>query len=102
LTFFSCLKHCGLTPSGQDRGYYDFRNSILFEKYRLLIANGYKASIEIYKNKLLLCSDISYRLITVQTVLDLIEDKYERVNRDIERLKEECIKDIVGQTVLTR
>ena len=67
-----------------------------------MIANGYKASIEIYKNKLLLCSDISYRLINVQTVLDLIKDKYERVNRDINRLKEECIKEIVGQTVITR
>jgi hypothetical protein len=35
-------------------------------------------------------------------VLDLIKDKYERVNRDINRLKEECMNEIVGKTVITR
>ena len=91
-----------MVESGRDRAYFDFRKTTPFEKYRLIIANGYKASIEIYNNKLLLCSEISYRLINVQTVLDLISNTYERVNRDIEKLKEECIKDIVGQTVMTR
>jgi hypothetical protein len=62
---------------------------------------GYKASIEIYKNKLLLCSEIAHKLINSQTVLEFINDTYNRLN-NIVRLKEECYTAIVGQTVMTK
>ena len=99
---YSCLKHCGLTQIGRDRDYYDFRNTIPFQKYHLIIANGYKASIEVYKNKLLLCADTSYRLINAQNVFETMSTVHAKLNKDYEKLKLECLKEIVGQTVMTR
>ncbi len=96
------MQTCGLTEYGRDRTYFDFKRPIHIDKYRLTIATGYKASIEIYKNKLLLCSELAHRLINAETVLDFINNTFFRLNNNQERFKEACIADIVGQTVITR
>ena len=65
-----------------------------------MIALGYKASIEIYKNKLLLCSEITHRLINQLTVLDFIKSAQDRIGSH--GLKELCMNEIIGQSVMTK
>jgi hypothetical protein len=68
------------------------------EKYHLVIAPGYKTSIEIYTNKLLLCSEIAHRMMNKESVYDYINNIFRRNERTG---KEMCINELVGQTVLT-
>ena len=96
------MQTCGLTEYGRDRTYYDFKRPIHMEKYHLTVATGYKASIEIYKNKLLLCSELAHRLINRETVIEFINNTYHRLNNNNERLKETCFAELVGQTVMTK
>ena len=91
---------CGLKEYGRDRSYFDFKRQISVDKYKLAIALGYKASIEIYKNKLLLCSEITHRLINQLTVLDFIKSAQDRIGSH--GLKELCMNEIIGQSVMTK
>ena len=96
------MKACGYTEFGSNRAYYDFLYSNRLDNYYLIVASGYRASIEIYNQKLLLCADISHKLINTQSVLDLIESKFAEHSNDIERAKVEAQNEIVGNTVITR
>lgn len=70
-------------------------------EYRLNVVNGYKASIDIYTNKLLLCTELASRLINEETVLECINRLYNNARGNREKVKELCIHEVVGQTVLT-
>jgi hypothetical protein len=63
---------------------------------------GYKASIEIYQNKLLLCSEIAHRLVNSQTVLEIIEDCFHKAHGNTSKGRELVMCEIVGQTVMTK
>ena len=70
------------------------------QKYRLKIAAGYKASMDIYGSKLLLCTEIAHKLINLHTVWDEMERIFNESG--YERSKPICLEKFVGLTVMTK
>jgi aubergine-like protein len=99
IIFKRCLYHCKLIEFGKDRAYFDFNNTHDIQKYHLKVAAGYKASMDIYENKLLLCTEIAHKLINYDTVWNVMERFYR--DSPLESYKKKCIDYLVGQTVMT-
>jgi aubergine len=93
------LNRCKLKEFGKDRSYFDFTNTHNLPRYKLRIAAGYKASMDVYGNRLLLCTELAHKLIASDSVLEIIEKIYKDGNP--ENCKEKCDDQIVGQTVMT-
>jgi aubergine len=93
------LNRCKFKEFGKDRSYFDFTNMHDMPRYKLKIAAGYKASMDVYGNKLLLCTELAHKLINGDTVLDVIEKLCKDV--DPESYKQKCYNYLVGQTVMT-
>lgn len=75
----------------------------LSEKFEHInVVSGYKAIIELYSNRLLLCAEIAHKLINRTTVLDLIRDQMSHLRGDHSRLREVVQQEIIGQTVITK
>ena len=87
---------------GRDRAYFDFTNLDVVGNYHLKIAHGYKISMDRYDNRVLLCTEIAHKLMKDDTVLDFIEKLYRQANGNVAAWKEDCFKNLVGQTVMTR
>lgn len=99
IIFKRCLFRCNFKEFGKDRAYYDFSNLIELNKYHLKVAAGYKASMGIYGNKLLLCTELAHKLINQDTVWDVMEGYYR--NNGPDSYKQMCINELVGQTIMT-
>ena len=69
-------------------------------KYHLKVATGYKASMDIYSSKLLLCTEIAHKLINDMNVWNVIEDIFQK--NGPQAGKAACIDYLVGQTVMTK
>ena len=96
-----CLNACGFKEFGRNRAYYDFSNLEYLNRYRLAVASGFFASIENYHDNLLLCAEISHKLINSQNVFEILENIFKKHNNEKDPAKEESIREIVGQTVIT-
>ena len=88
------MTQCKYLEFGRDRAYYDFNKTVDIERYRLRVAVGYKASMEIFGNKILLCTELAHKLMSMNTVLDdfVIGQKS----------KSQIIDEFVGKTVITK
>ena len=84
---------------GRDRDYFDFNNMIEMPKYHLKIASGYKATMDRYGSKLLLCTEVAHKLLNFETVWEVMA-KFLRESRP-EEYKQRCFDHFVGQTVMT-
>ena len=69
------------------------------ERYHLKIAPGYKASMDIYNNKLLLCTELAHKLINFDTVQQVITKHYYNAP---DNYKQVSMNHLVGQTVMTK
>lgn len=94
-----CLTRCKFTEFGRDRAYFDFDNLHQLNKYHLNVASGYKASMDIYGSKTLLCSELCHKLINVETVWDLMQRMYRDYGPSA--YKEKVTSYLVGLTVMT-
>ena len=94
------MKRCDFKEFGRDRAYYNFSNTHDLNKYHLKVATGYKASMDIYGEKLLLCTELAHKLINSDTVIDVINDTFRKIGP--QDGKSACIEAIVGQTVMTK
>jgi hypothetical protein len=56
--------------------YFDFENLHNMGKYGLKVAAGYRTAIDIYGDKLLLCSELAHKLINFDTVWQAMEKIY--------------------------
>ena len=95
-----CLKRCDFKEFGRDRAYYNFTNTHDLSKYHLKVATGYKASMEIYGGKLLLCTEMAHKLINSASVLDVIDDIFKK--NGAQNGKQACVEHLIGQTVMTK
>ena len=66
-----CLKRCNFVEYGKERAYFDFTRGQSLGQYNLEVFSGYKASIEIYGERLLLCTEIANKLVNKNSVLDV-------------------------------
>ncbi len=69
-------------------------------KYHLKIASGYKASLDIYESKLLLCTELAHKLLNLETVWEKMEYMLRQGSAD--NFKQKCLDEIVGVTVMTK
>jgi aubergine len=100
IVFKRCLTLCNFKELGRNRGYFNMELSENYE--HINIVSGYKAIIEIYSNRLLLCAEIAHKLINRTTVLDFIRDQMSNLRGDHSRLREIAQQELVGQTVITK
>ena len=82
---------------GKDRSLYNL--DTLVEILGLKVAAGFKTAIDLYGNRLLLCADTEHKVISGQSVLDLMSKIF---NEHRTNAREQCIQQIVGLTVMTR
>lgn len=99
IVFRRSLYKCKLRQFGK-QAYFDFNNMETMRQYHLKIAPGFITSINLYKSKVLLCSEVVHKIISTKTVFDEMNEIYNR-NSGSERWKEECCKKLVGSTVMT-
>ncbi|NXF13603.1 PIWL1 protein, partial [Smithornis capensis] len=72
----------------------------LFPFNRLTVWAGFTSSILQYEESIMLCADVSYKVLRSETVLDFMYSLYYQVDK--ERYRETCAKELIGLTVLTK
>ena len=83
------------------RHYYAPSLAIPIPKHKLEVWPGYTTTIANYENNLMLTADMAFKILRSDTVLAVMEDIREKhLSRG--NFKEEIIRQLVGQTVLTR
>ncbi|KAM9055897.1 LOW QUALITY PROTEIN: piwi-like protein 3 [Megaptera novaeangliae] len=80
--------------------YYNKSKKTEFYKNRLEIWPGYVTSILPYETGLMLCADVSHKLLRMETAYDLISHTREKARE--EDAKEKILKKLVGSSVLTK
>ncbi|XP_054852565.1 piwi-like protein 1 isoform X1 [Eublepharis macularius] len=98
IIFRRLLKIMNLQQIG--RNYYNPGDPISIPKHRLMIWPGFATSILQYETSIMLCTDVSHKVLRSETVLDFMYALYEQVEE--QRFREICAKELVGLIVLTR
>lgn len=84
---------------GIDRNYYDMDRKIAIPQYNLELINGFATSIANYEDRLLLCAELTHKLLHKTTVLNLMREAY---NNDPQSFREVSTARCVGRIVMTR
>ena len=79
--------------------YYDMKHPMKIQKYNLEIVNGFATAIAVLEEKLLLCAEVSHRVISTATVYDKMCDLY---NKNLRSFKELCEEHLIGQIIMTK
>jgi aubergine-like protein len=80
------------------RDYYDPQAKIMLNDYKLELWPGYVTSIRIHENKILLCCEISHKVLRQETALDVLV----RCHQDSNDARTAFKKEIIGTVVITR
>lgn len=99
LVFRKCLKLYGMQEI--DRSYYDMRNRIPVPEYNLDFINGLSTSIDNYDSGLLLCAELTHKLLHKSTIHDEMK-KIHGNSRSYEDFKERCMGQLIGRIVMTQ
>ncbi|XP_014208216.1 piwi-like protein Siwi [Copidosoma floridanum] len=91
-----CLEHLNLALVG--RNYYDTEDGITIPRFRLKIWRGYVTSIRQHESGILLCSEISHKVMRTETILDVLMDCYRRNSRNYQKM---FFDAVVGNIVIT-
>ena len=83
-----------------DRNYYDMRTRQPIPQYNLDIINGFSTSIAVYENQLLLCAELTHKLLHKTTVYDKMDELYSSA-RGPDDFREKCVQELVGRIVMT-
>uniref|UniRef100_A0A665WN07 Piwi-like RNA-mediated gene silencing 1 n=1 Tax=Echeneis naucrates TaxID=173247 RepID=A0A665WN07_ECHNA len=82
------------------RNYYDPHDPLNIPQHRLTIWPGYTTTILQYESAIMLCTDVSHRVLRSETVLDFMANL--RQQWGPHRFPEICTKELVGLIVLTK
>ncbi|XP_064631456.1 piwi-like protein 1 [Lineus longissimus] len=93
--FNRVLKMMGMERIGRD--YFCPNLSIAVPQHGVEIWPGYDAKIRVFEHNTMLSIDLNHRVLRKLTVLDVMYD----IKQD-NRFQDKCVKEIVGQIVLTR
>ncbi|XP_076183487.1 aubergine isoform X2 [Ptiloglossa arizonensis] len=91
-----CLELLKLQLVGRD--YFDARSKIEIREFRLELWPGYLTSIRQHENDILMCAEITHKVMRQQTVLDVLNDCYQQNRNEYKMLFE---NQIIGLVVLT-
>ncbi|NXI47583.1 PIWL1 protein, partial [Galbula dea] len=98
IIFRRLLKILNLQQIG--RNYYNPNDRISIPNHRLMVWPGFAASILQCDEGIMLCADVSYKILRSETVLDFMHSVYHQVGE--QRFRGACAKELIGLTVLTR
>ncbi|XP_039233280.1 protein argonaute-3 isoform X2 [Drosophila yakuba] len=82
-----------------DRKHFDPLRPKIVPLAKLEVWPGYVTAVDEYKGGLMLCCDVSHRILCRKTVLEMLVDLYQQ---NIEHYQESARKMLVGNIVLTR
>ncbi|XP_046741985.1 piwi-like protein Siwi [Diprion similis] len=91
-----CLDHLKLQLVGRD--YYDAAAKIEIRDFQLELWPGYITSIRQHERDILMCSEISHKVMRQQTIYDILTDCHRQNRNDFKRA---FCSQIIGQVVLT-
>ncbi|NXL28210.1 PIWL1 protein, partial [Glaucidium brasilianum] len=98
IIFRRLLKMLNLQQIG--RNYYNPSDPIIIPNHRLMVWPGFTTSILQYEESIMLCTDVSYKVLRSETVLDFMYSLYYQVEE--ERFRDTCAKELIGLIVLTK
>jgi aubergine-like protein len=81
------------------RNYFNPKQAVAIKQHGLEIWPGFATSILNYETSVLLMCDVSHKILRINTVLD---DLYDIRNQARGNFKEEAMKKLLGQIILTR
>ena len=85
------------------RHYYNPAQAVQIRQHKLEVWPGFITSILQYETSILLCAEISHKIMRIDTVLDILYDLYEEANRGRgPGFHELAAKKLIGEIVLTR
>uniref|UniRef100_A0A672JIH6 Piwi-like protein 1 n=1 Tax=Salarias fasciatus TaxID=181472 RepID=A0A672JIH6_SALFA len=82
------------------RNYYNSQDALTISQHKLTIWPGYCTAILEYETSIMLCTDVSHKVLRSETVLDLMVSLRQRCGN--ERYYDICTKELVGLIVLTK
>ncbi|XP_010187806.1 PREDICTED: piwi-like protein 1 [Mesitornis unicolor] len=98
IIFRRLLKMLNLQQIG--RNYYNPSDPINIPNHRLMIWPGFTSSILQYEESIMLCTDVSHKVLRSETVLDFMYSLYYQVGEL--RFRDACAKELIGVIVLTK
>ncbi|NWR55762.1 PIWL1 protein, partial [Bucorvus abyssinicus] len=98
IIFRRLLKMLNLQQIG--RNYYNPSDPIIVPKHRLMIWPGFITSILQYEESIMLCIDVSHKVLRSETVLDSMYNLCQHVEE--QRFRDVCAKELIGLVVLTK
>ncbi|XP_043967319.1 piwi-like protein 1 [Gambusia affinis] len=82
------------------RNYYNPNEPHEIRQHRLTVWPGYSTTILNYESSIMMCTDVSHKVLRSDTVLDLMISLRQQCGR--ERYTDICSKELIGQIVLTK
>jgi len=98
IVFRKCMTMCGMKQI--EHNYYDMSKKMLIQSYNLELINGLATSIANYENQLLLCAELTHKVLHKKTVLQIMYEIYDN-SRGNEDFREKAFIEIVGKTIMT-
>nr|XP_009512092.1 PREDICTED: piwi-like protein 1 isoform X2 [Phalacrocorax carbo] len=98
IIFRRLLKMLNLQQIG--RNYYNPSDPISIPNHRLMVWPGFTSSILQYEESIMLCTDVSHKVLRSETVLDFMYSLYYQVEE--QRFRDACAKELIGLVVLTK
>ncbi|KAK4813307.1 hypothetical protein QYF61_023982 [Mycteria americana] len=98
IIFRRLLKMLNLQQIG--RNYYNASDPISIPNHRLMVWPGFTSSILQYEESIMLCTDVSHKVLRSETVLDFMYSLYYQVEE--QRFRDACAKELIGLIVLTK
>ncbi|XP_039205017.1 piwi-like protein 4 [Crotalus tigris] len=82
------------------RNFYSPSDPVEIPQHKLTLWPGFAVSVGHFENKVMLCADVSHKVLHSENVLEFMTNLYN--NSDRARFAENCEKELVGLIVLTR
>nr|XP_056714838.1 piwi-like protein 4 [Euleptes europaea] len=98
IIFKKLLKKLSMHQIG--RNFYSPSDPIEIPQHKLTLWPGFAISVGQFENKVMLCADVSHKVLRNENVLEFMTSLYNRV--DLARFAESCEKELLGLIVLTR
>ncbi|XP_061624752.1 piwi-like protein 1 isoform X1 [Phyllopteryx taeniolatus] len=98
IIFRRILRLLGMQQIG--RNYYNAKDPLSIPQHRLTIWPGYTATILQYESAIMLCTDVSHKVLRSETVLDFMANLRQRCGPH--SFTDVCAKELVGLIVLTK
>uniref|UniRef100_A0A8C8E4F1 Piwi-like RNA-mediated gene silencing 1 n=1 Tax=Oryzias sinensis TaxID=183150 RepID=A0A8C8E4F1_9TELE len=82
------------------RNYYNPKNPLNIPEHNLTIWPGYSTTILQYESSIMLCTDVSHKVLRSETVLDFMVNLRQKCGN--QRFPDACAKELIGLIVLTK